>query len=73
MDVDPFILGIAQSAGTLTPVTPAAIGILVAAASNNLAKGTYAWVFSDRKTGFRSLSLLSALALIGLTPILLIR
>jgi uncharacterized membrane protein (DUF4010 family) len=38
IDVDPFILGVAQSAGTVTPVVPAAISILIAAASNNLAK-----------------------------------
>jgi len=73
MDVDPFILGMAQSAGTLTPLTPAAISILFAAASNNVAKGIYACLFSDRMTGFRSLGLLSALALIGLTPVWLLR
>lgn len=70
MDVDPFVLGMTQSAGTFTPVSSAAVSVLVAAASNNLAKGIYAYIFSDRKTGVQSLVLLLALALAGLVPVL---
>jgi uncharacterized membrane protein (DUF4010 family) len=69
-DVDPFILGIAQSTGRDVPVIVGAAGIAVAAASNNVAKGFYAYCFSDRKTGLQSLSLLTTLALGGLIPLL---
>jgi uncharacterized membrane protein (DUF4010 family) len=70
VDVDPFILGITQSTATSTPVLEAAAAILIAAASNNFVKGVYAYVISDRKTGIQSLALLTALALIGLAPLL---
>ena len=69
-DVDPFILGIAQSAERDVPVIVGAAGIVVAAASNNVAKGFYAYCFSDRKTGLQSLSLLTSLALAGLMPLI---
>lgn len=69
-DVDPFILGVAQSAGRDIPVIVGAAGIAIAGASNNLAKGLYAYCFSDRKTGLQSLSLLASLAPAGLTPLI---
>jgi uncharacterized membrane protein (DUF4010 family) len=69
-DVDPFIMGVTQSAGTATPVTVAAAGILIAASSNNLVKGIYAYTMSDRKTGIESLCWLAGLAIAGLTPLL---
>jgi uncharacterized membrane protein (DUF4010 family) len=65
VDVDPFILGMTQST-----VAVAAAAILIAAASNNLVKGIYAYAFSDRKTGLQSLALLAALAALGLGPLL---
>ena len=68
-DVDPFIMGMTQSAGVATPLSVAASGILIAAASNNLAKGIYAYAISDRRTGIQSLSLLVALAILGLVPL----
>ncbi|MBI3554999.1 MAG: MgtC/SapB family protein [Deltaproteobacteria bacterium] len=71
-DVDPFIMGLTQAAGTTTSATTAAIGILVAAASNNVVKGIYAFVFSPGATGRQSLVLLSLLAMLGLTPLLLL-
>lgn len=67
-DVDPFIMGMTQTAGGITPLTVASIGILIAASSNNLIKGIYAFALSDRKTGLQSLCLLAALALLGLLP-----
>ena len=67
VDVDPFILGMTQSGATLSV---AAGGILIAASSNNLAKGVYAFVLSDRQTGIQSLSLLAGLATLGLAPLL---
>jgi len=67
-DVDPFILGLAQS--TATPLRLAAEGILITAASNNLVKGIYAYAFADRQTGRQSAALLLALTVCGLLPLL---
>ncbi len=69
-DVDPFIMGMTQAAGTLTPFKVAAIAVLIAAASNNLIKGIYSYSLADRKTGTQSLTLLVSLAIAGLLPLL---
>ena len=69
-DVDPFIMGMTQSVGGITSLKVAAAAILIAAASNNLVKGIYAYSLSDRKTGVESLGLLAGLALAGLAPLL---
>lgn len=69
-DVDPFILGMTQSAGRDTNLAVAAVGIAIAAASNNVVKGFYAYGFSERRTGRLSLILLVGLALLGLTPLI---
>jgi uncharacterized membrane protein (DUF4010 family) len=69
-DVDPFIMGITQAAGTLAPLKVAAAAVLIAAASNNLVKGIYAYGLADRKTGMQSLALLTVLATLGLAPLL---
>jgi uncharacterized membrane protein (DUF4010 family) len=69
-DVDPFIMGLTQAAGTLTPLNVAAVAILIAAASNNIAKGIYAFCLADRKTGIQSLMFLVALAVLGLVPLI---
>jgi uncharacterized membrane protein (DUF4010 family) len=69
-DVDPFIMGMTDAAGKSTVVNVAATSILIAAASNNLVKGIYAYCMSARKTGRLSLALLVALAIAGLTPLL---
>jgi len=68
-DVDPFIMGMTQAAGTLTPLTIAAAAVLIAAASNNLIKGVYAYSLADRKTGIQSLGFLASLAALGLAPL----
>jgi uncharacterized membrane protein (DUF4010 family) len=68
-DVDPFIMGMTQAAGSATPLAAAAAAILIAASSNNLVKGVYAYFMSDRKTGLASLALLVVLALAGLAPL----
>jgi uncharacterized membrane protein (DUF4010 family) len=68
-DVDPFIMGMTQAAGALTPLKIAAGAVLIAAASNNLVKGIYAFSLADRKTGVQSLALLAALAVLGLAPL----
>ncbi len=68
-DVDPFILGLAQSAGGNTPTLVAAAGILIAAASNNVVKGIYAYLFARGPAGRQSLGLLLVLAVLGLVPL----
>ncbi|HEV2446909.1 MAG TPA: MgtC/SapB family protein [Candidatus Sulfopaludibacter sp.] len=69
-DVDPFIMGMTQSAGGSASFGVAAAAILIAAASNNVAKGVYAYSISDRNTGIQSLALLAALAAAGLAPLI---
>lgn len=69
-DVDPFIMGLTQAAGTLTPVNVAAGAILIAAASNNIVKGIYAYSLGGKKTGALSLGFLLALAAGGLVPLI---
>jgi len=69
-DVDPFILSVTQATPTVTPLAVGAASILIAAASNNVAKGIYAYIFADRKTGKASLCLLIGLAVLGLIPLL---
>jgi uncharacterized membrane protein (DUF4010 family) len=78
-DVDPFILGMTQSAGQSTALLTASAAIAIAAASNNLVKGFYALFFSQspgqlrldwRTPGTQALGLLSLLAIVGLTPLL---
>lgn len=68
-DITPFILGLANTVGTTTPLALAASGVFVAAASNNIVKGGYAYAFGDRKTGTQSLALLLVYAVLGLVPL----
>jgi uncharacterized membrane protein (DUF4010 family) len=68
-DVDPFILGITQTAGGGTSLKLGAEAVLIAASSNNFVKGIYAYAFADRKTGIQSICLLAALAALGLVPL----
>lgn len=69
-DVDPFIMSMTQAAGTLAPLQAATAGVAIAAASNNMVKGVYARIFSDRRTGTESLWLLTGLGVLGLAPLL---
>jgi uncharacterized membrane protein (DUF4010 family) len=68
-DVDPFIMGLTQAAGTLTPLKVAAAAIIIAAASNNIVKGIYVFCLADRKTGIQGLAFLVALAAMSLIPL----
>jgi uncharacterized membrane protein (DUF4010 family) len=70
-DVDPFIIGVTHEAGEFTPVKVAAAAIVIAAASNNVAKGVYAYALSSKHARTESLGLLLGLALLGLLPLLL--
>ncbi len=68
-DVDPFILGMTQTTGATTALSVGAASIVIAAASNNLVKGAYAYAFADRRTGVRAFVSLAILALLGLIPL----
>ncbi len=70
-DVDPFILSLAEPGSVLTPISLAGGAIIIAAASNNLIKGIYAFGFGDRRTGTQGLALLAVLALLGILPLFL--
>ena len=69
-DVDPFIMGMTSSAGHDATIQVASAAILIAAASNNVVKGIYAFALCDRQTGVQSVILLTLLALAGLAPLL---
>jgi uncharacterized membrane protein (DUF4010 family) len=68
--VDPFIMGLTQTAGNITPLGLAAGGVVVAAASNNFAKAFIALALGGRGTGRQSLALLLGLTVLGLLPLL---
>jgi uncharacterized membrane protein (DUF4010 family) len=68
-DVDPFIMGMTQSAGAAVALKAGAAAILIAAASNNVIKGIYSYFLCDRQTGRQSLVLLVGLAVAGLLPL----
>ncbi len=69
-DVDPFIMGLTQTAGASTPLHVAAGAVVIAAASNNVMKAIYAFALAERRTGIGSACALVAVALLGLTPLL---
>jgi len=69
-DVDPFIMSMTQAAGSTMQPGVVAGTILVATASNNLAKGFYAYFFGSRDAGRGSLLLLVLLSLAGLLPLI---
>lgn len=69
-DVTPFIMGMTQAAGALTPLQVAAAGIVIAAASNNIVNGIYAYSLARRRGGRQSFYLLTALAAASLTSLL---
>jgi len=69
-DVDPFIMSVTQATPTVAPLAVGSASILIAAASNNVVKGIYAYVMADRKTGTPSVCLLLGLAALGLVPLL---
>jgi len=58
------------AAGAVTPLQVASASIVIAAASNNIVKGIYAFTMAGRQTGKQSLYLLSGLAALGLVPLL---
>lgn len=69
VDVDPFIMGLAQTAGSTTPLSAAAAAVLITTASNNVLKGVYAFSFADRRTGAQGLAALTLLGLAGILTV----
>jgi uncharacterized membrane protein (DUF4010 family) len=69
--VDPFIMGLTQTAGKMTTMSLATSGVIVAAASNNFAKAFIALALADRKTGRQTLILMLTLTALGLLPLVL--
>jgi uncharacterized membrane protein (DUF4010 family) len=69
-DVTPFIMGMTQAVPILTPLHVATSGILIAASSNNVFKGIYAFSLSSRQMGMQSLCFLLGFAVLGLIPLL---
>lgn len=69
-DIDPFVLSLTQSAGTVATVSVATSAIIIAAASNYVVKGFYAFGFADRKTGVQSLWLLLGFSILSCLPLL---
>ena len=67
--VDPFIMGLTQTAGKVTSLEIAAAAVVIAAAANNLAKAIIAYVLADRQTAKQSLALLLGLTALGLAPL----
>jgi uncharacterized membrane protein (DUF4010 family) len=68
--VDPFIMGLTQTAGKMTAMGVAVAGVTIAAASNNLAKAFIPLALADSKTGRQSLMLMLGLTSLGLLPLL---
>ena len=71
-DVDPFIMGLTQAPSTSAAPAVAAGAILIAAASNNVIKGIYAYSLAGRRTGRQSLWFLLALAAAGIAPLFIL-
>ena len=69
-DVDPFVMSMTQTESFANEPNVIAGAIVIAAASNNVAKGIYAYMFGDRKTGLDSMMLLLLLAAAGLLPLI---
>jgi uncharacterized membrane protein (DUF4010 family) len=63
-------MSMTQTAGATAQLNVSAGAIVLAAASNNIAKGIYACAFGSRSAGRQSLFLLVLLALAGLLPLL---
>ncbi|MGH9562923.1 MAG: DUF4010 domain-containing protein, partial [Terracidiphilus sp.] len=69
-DIDPFVLSLTQSAGTIASISVASSAIVIAAASNYVAKAVYAFGFADRRTGTQTLWLLLGFSVVGCLPLI---
>jgi len=69
-DIDPFVMSLTQNTTSIGSLSVAANAILIAAASNNLMKGLYAFFLSSENSRVQSGLLLILLACLGLLPII---
>lgn len=65
VDIDPFVLSIAQGGSGGMPVPAAATAILIAVASNNILKASYAIAFAGWRVTINAAAVLVALAAAG--------
>ncbi len=65
-DVDPFILGLTQVAGHGLDLETASLAVVVAASTNNVIKGLYAFAFGSRAAAITSFAALATLAAISM-------
>lgn len=70
VDVDPYVMSVAQQAGEAVALTTAARAVLLALAGNQVAKGFYAFLLGHRSVGLAALGALLALAGLGVLPLL---
>lgn len=68
-DVDPFVMSMTQSSPGAGSLVIAANAIFIAAASNNLIKGVYAFFLSSENSRLQTLIFMLALSALGLIPI----
>jgi len=69
-DVDPFILGITQHVeGGSLALSTAALAVVLAAATNNVMKGAYAFAFGSKSTGRAALASLVGIAVLSLAAL----
>jgi uncharacterized membrane protein (DUF4010 family) len=71
MDVDPFIMSLTQTSSNFGSINIVANAVFIAASSNNLLKGIYAFSLSSEKSRFQTLLSMLLLSVIGLIPIFL--
>jgi uncharacterized membrane protein (DUF4010 family) len=71
-DIDPFVLSLAQGGTGAMPAPTAAIAILIAIASNNVLKASYAVAFAGWRASISAASVLVALALAGIAAIVIL-
>lgn len=67
VDIDPFVLSLAQTSSDKVDLTVAAVSVLIAASSNNILKGVYALVFSQHRASILPFCSLILLALLGIS------
>lgn len=68
VDVDPYIMGVAQQTETTMAMALASRAVLLALSGNQLAKGLYALLLGERRAGRLAFTALLALALLGFVP-----
>ncbi|HEX4192373.1 MAG TPA: DUF4010 domain-containing protein, partial [Stellaceae bacterium] len=68
-DIDPFVLSLAQGGTGAMPASAAATAILIAIASNNVLKASYAVAFAGWRASISAAAVLVALAIAGVAAI----